>query len=485
MLKLRGGKVLQKLKDMVNAETTETVNATEKNQSILDMLEAAEQENTDISAVLEKTENPEDIESIENMESAVKENTLVDTAVQPPVYIEPVKISDTYAEAGTAVIFSCYYPEAVSYNWETYNILTKSWEPIESVINIDELQRKASIITITVNEDVKDIMIRCTAYMADNTEQIDVASLYTIPEIKQIKTDSSYTANAGRYLCSKEIPVNVTYQNGTTDNLIGVYGLVFVEKAENREFSTNEIGNNVETITTINTEHGYSYIGTDDKELILRYRCKDRVCDTNLLVNGKDLEAPQITGVEISDFAIRNIDEPVKVNVSIHAEDNDTPYPYLEYAFLPTGSEPQESDWGKKMSFEKEITKNGIWIAYCRDQSGNVAKQEKEIIAVGQKAPEIKVRLENNDWCQSNKIIVDAKDELSVLFSFVCPETGEDSGWIERNEYSVSRNSIWKIQAKDAAGNIASEEITISNIDSQIPVIKEIREGANQNEDNN
>ena len=70
------------------------------------------------------------------------------------------------------------------------------------------------------------------------------------------------------------------------------------------------------------------------------------------------------------------------------------------------------------MSFEKEITKNGIWIAYCRDQSGNVAKQEKEIIAVDQKAPEIKVRLENNDWCQSNKIIVDAKDELSVLFSF-------------------------------------------------------------------
>ena len=100
MLKLRGGKVLQKLKDMVNAETTETVNATEKNQSILDMLEAAEQENTDISAVLENTENSEDIGSIENMESAVKVNTSADTAVQQPVYIEPVKIADTYAEAG-------------------------------------------------------------------------------------------------------------------------------------------------------------------------------------------------------------------------------------------------------------------------------------------------------------------------------------------------------------------------------------------------
>ncbi len=108
MLKLRGGKVLQKLKDMVNAETTETVNATEKNQSILDMLEAAEQENTDISAVLENTDNSEDIGSIENMESAVKVNTSADTAVQQPVYIEPVKIADL---ARNLILLSGHKPE--------------------------------------------------------------------------------------------------------------------------------------------------------------------------------------------------------------------------------------------------------------------------------------------------------------------------------------------------------------------------------------
>ena len=253
---------------------------------------------------------------------------------------------------------------------------------------------------------------------------------------------------------------------------------MFVDSFESSETAYSDTGNIIETITTVNTECEYSYVDAGEKQFVIRYRDKAYAYDANLTVISTDKEAPVISAVSISDFEISNIDKPVSVEVSITAEDNDTPYPELMYAFLPQETElDEEIDWTANPKFEKNIDKNGIWIAYCKDKSGNIAAFEKKIIAVDQKAPELALTLENADWCQSNKIIAAAKDELSITYLFTCPETGEDSGWTDRNEYDVSKNGTWEVQAKDAAGNIAVKEITVSNIDTQMPVIKGITEG--------
>lgn len=340
----------------------------------------------------------------------------------------------------------------------------------------DELYRDVSYIEISASQNTNDaVMVRCTTELDNGEKIVDAASVYTVSDIIKIAADE-YATDCGKWLTSREIPVKVTYRDGSTETIAGLEGLVFVEKIESSELSYTDTGNIVETVTTVNTECDYSYIGTERKEMSLRYRNGDKVCDTAMVVTGKDNLEPEITTVSLSDFAVNNSDEPVKVTVSIQAEDNDTPYPYLQYAFIPADRKLTEEDWVSKNTFEKDITQNGTWIAYCKDQSGNISALEKDIIAVDQKAPELTVRLLNDDWCKSNKIIAEAKDQLSVTYLFSCAETGEESGWTDRNEFEVAKNGTWKVQAKDAAGNISSKDVVISNIDTQMPVIRGITE---------
>lgn len=447
-----------------------------------------EETNDEEISISEMLHNSEYMSTVEAMEKVQTENfdemeayatshkeQPTEKIEEEPLTSEIIELSDIYAETGSDVNFKCYNLNAESYIWETYDIVQKEWILSEgAVIKKDELNRQVSVFNITANQEQ---MIRCTINLNNGEKISKIASLFVIPHIAKITVKENCTFNAGSYISSRDIPVKVTYEDGKTDTLTGIYGISFVDTMENKELTTNESGNIVETVTTINTECEYTYIGVEEKELILRYRNKETVYDSKLIVSGKDLIIPEILSVEISDFEVSNVDKPVNVKVSISAEDNETPYPYLEYAFLPKGTNPREKDWNKRMSFEQKITKNGVWKAYCRDSSGNIAIFEKEIIAVDQRKPIIKVSLENAEWCTSNKIIVNAQDELSVLYQFTCPESGEDSGWITRNEYEINKNSTWKIQVKDAAGNISSESITVDNIDNQLPVIKEITEG--------
>lgn len=397
--------------------------------------------------------------------------------IQEPLTENSIELADVYAMSGAEVKLKCYYPEAVSYSWEKYDMQDNEWEALDNENVTDELYREISTVTVTVPDSQSDaVMVRCTVKPESGEDITDTASVYPISGITGISVSDAYVTGCSEWLPSMEVPVQVDFEDGTTEKIIGLNGLVFVDRLESSEITYSDTGNIIETVTTVNTECEYSYVEAGEKELVLRYRDNDRIFDTAFIVTGKDMEAPVISNVSLSDFAISNVDEPVTVEVSITAEDNETPYPKLVYAFLPQGTEPQEADWTTKGSFEKDIGKNGIWIAYCKDQSGNIATYEKKIIAVDQKAPNLKLALANTQWCQSNKILADADDELAVTYLFTCPETGEDSGWTDRNEYEVSRNGTWQVQAKDAAGNVAVKDIKVSNIDTQMPVIKQITE---------
>lgn len=201
--------------------------------------------------------------------------------------------------------------------------------------------------------------------------------------------------------------------------------------------------------------------------------------DAVVMMIAEDRTPPEIKELSIGDFDVSTIDQPVPVTITIIAEDEVTAYPELAYAFLPEGEEPEEEDWiTGNSTLDVSITQNGTWVAYCKDENGNIATQERDMIVVDNKPPVVNLSLEYDTWCSENRIIVEAKDRLSMEYCYSCTQTGEDSGWIARNEYSITQNGIWKVKVKDAVGNVTEQEISVDNIDHQAPVIRRITEKA-------
>ena len=218
----------------------------------------------------------------------------------------------------------------------------------------------------------------------------------------------------------------------------GMAGCAYDSKAYPREswFATDTVtvsGNRVETTTIVMTECNYAYIGLEEKQLQLRYHPFDeKSTETALRVEGIDRQAPVIIAVNVSPFEISNVDKDTLLTVSIEAEDDQTPYPYLEYAFVFEDQQPLEDDWTRKASFDINVSRNGKYIAYVRDQSGNISHQDQQLITVDTKAPVIvSTELKNKEgFCKSNTIHVEATDSSEIYYRYLCNEEGMDSEWI-------------------------------------------------------
>lgn len=310
----------------------------------------------------------QDLGEVEKYATSHKDDTLV--------LSEPVK--DTYTQAYSLIQLRCWYPEGESYMWEIYNAQTDAWKiPADCVdVQTDELGRHLSVLSVQTGAE--DVPVRCTVFMAEGETVTDEAVVHIIPDIVAIKAEAEdYTADAGTYISGKDIPLLVSYADGTQDTVTGLYGVTFLDRQEDREYSVDENGHAVEIVTTINTFYEYARIEPDDRELLLRCCAREQDFETKLTVSGKDA------------------------------------------------------------------------------------------------APVVSVSLENpEDWCETNKLIVNASDYSSVEYRFINEE--EDSGWTERNEYAISRNGTWEIQVRDASGNVTAETVTVSNIDNQKPVIEKI-----------
>lgn len=399
-------------------------------------------------------------------------------AVAMPLTEDAVALSDIYAAPGTMVRLECYHPDATDYAWEIYDRRRHAWEGADSEMLTDELHRPVSALHITA-EGTDTTAARCTIQMADGDAVTESASVYIIPEIEGISVAEEHVTDAGRYVSSREIPVHVSYTDGTGADITGLYGLSFVDSTTEKELSSDEDGNIIETITRTNVEHAYTYIGSEEKDLILRYRSGTAgdAIDTGMTVLGKDLCPPVISDISVGGYEISNVDIPVTAIVRIAATDDKTPYPDLEYAFLPNDAGvdpiPQDTDWTKAPEFELDIAQNGTWTAFCRDRGGNVASMEEEIVVVDQKAPVMTISLEDIGWCRSTWLCVGAEDYLPVEYRVISPD-GTDSGWTGQERYEVSSNGTWEVQARDSAGNISTGSLSVGNIDRQEPVIVSI-----------
>lgn len=425
------------------------------------------------------------INSVDEELPEKQDHDQIDTEQEPkeiqPLTEAEIRLTDVYAEEGKEAVFFCYNKAAASYEWEVFDVTSNSWMPApeESVVlGKDELYREVSSFKISGEDNKDDIMVRCILHPNEEAEDIvQTAFLHTIKgSIKDIIPEK-YETDANNYICARDIPVKVIYEDNTEEIITGLNGLFFISQNEETEYSTSVSGNRIDTITTTISECSYILIGDEEKTIRMRYSGKNGTdIEAEVRLMGQDLEAPVISNVEISPYEITNVDSAVTLTISITAEDNVTLYPYLKYAFLLADCEVTEEDWRKENAFDVEIEKNGIYAAYVKDAAGNIAKDEREIITVDTKAPVIKVTLAETDWCKSNQIIVKAKDYSELKYCFTCKDDNTSSDWISYDNYTVDKNGTYVVQVKDAAGNIAEEEIIVSNIDKEAPVIRDIIE---------
>ncbi len=428
----------------------------------------------ELVAMLNKTARKKQIKST---------NTASDNEVEPQTEAITdcaVKLIDIYTETGNAVIFKCFDAAAESYEWEYYDLSAKNWvtaAPENVGLYEDELHRQVS--GLKIEAATHELMVRCILHFSTKEDQVQEASLFILPDqIKEISVEDTIV-EANTYLRAMELPVNVTYADGTTDIITGLYDIYFISTTEEKENSTSVSGNRVETTTLITTECDYLYVEQEEKSIPIRYHPETaKEIETECVITGKDMQAPVISDFSISPYEISNIDKAVTLTISISADDDITPYPELEYAFMFADEEPAEENWGRKSSFDVSVERNGTYTAYVRDQAGNVATMEKQIITVDNKAPIISsITLSyatESGWCKSNTIIVDAYDSGNMSYRYVSKAKETDSDWITYSEYEVEANGTWVIQVKDSAGNISEGEIVISNIDREAPVIKSI-----------
>ncbi|MCM1125006.1 MAG: hypothetical protein NC429_00905 [Lachnospiraceae bacterium] len=391
---------------------------------------------------------------------------------------QKVRLKDVYSVKGEDIFFRCFDPEAEAYAWEYYDTSAEKWvtAPDSSVsLRPDELGRTVSMFQLQKNEADNETMARCTLKFNGKEAEVQTASLYLIDNIEKIAVKDLET-DANRYLGADELPVTVFYKDGREEELTGLAGMYFVATEENTDYDLTVSGNRIETTTIVRTECEYYNTGTDSREVLVRCRTAGQeAVETICRITGKDTKPPEIKEVTTSPFEVSGIDQPVDMTITITAEDETTPYPELEYAFLYSDQEPAEADWQKNPSFDASIERNGTYLAYARDQSGNVGKLEKEIITVDTKAPVIsEVTLSEEAWCQCLTILVTARDAGEISYSYENRTAGINSGWLTYNEYTIDTNGSWIIKARDAAGNTAETEITISNIDKEAPVIQRI-----------
>lgn len=428
------------------------------------------------------TELPEETEENADKvpEEQTPESTVKETESKPDPLDDSIMVpTDMYVEKGHPAAFKAYHPQAEEYQWEIYDTDTESWQkaPEEAVsVRKDELLREISSLQLTSDRDQS---IRCQIGTVSGIPLTYEADLHILSGKIQSITADEFRVQMGEYVCAMDIPVKVTYQDGNQDEITGLSGLYFMSQKESTKASATEYGNLKETITTIRTACDYDHVeDMGSKDVVLCYRPSEEVSmDIPIAIKGVDMTPPQITSLIVDDYEISTVDETVPVTVTIKAIDDVTPTRNLEYAFLPEGVDIQEAKWMKEASFKADIDQNGNWTAYVKDESGNIASKEQNLVVVDNKAPKIELHLENqNGWCKDNKIYVSAEDALPVQYRYLCENTGEDSGWIDGSSKGIRENGIWKIQVRDSIGNMAEQSITIENIDTQPPVIRSIEE---------
>lgn len=122
------------------------------------------------------------------------------------------------------------------------------------------------------------------------------------------------------------------------------------------------------------------------------------------------------------------------------------------------------------------ITMNGIYTVFVKDAVGNVANASIEIHNIDKTAPYILLETDVKEPTTGKVIIsVDANDTSGLATE---PYSWDGITWSNQNTQAVTMNGTYVVYVRDSLGNVASENITVSNIfvpdsvDREPPIIK-------------
>lgn len=306
-------------------------------------------------------------------------------------------LHDLYAGSGQTVRFRIYHPGATNHTWEYYDMDSRKWLPAEGNTGeeADASGRLMAYADFVAPADQQALMIRClyvygTAGAGGQVSEI--AYLKTLSqEISQLSLDGEITAEAGSLLASCDTTVEVTYMDGSSEMIEGLYGLYFMESSETEEsefLSIDGILTERKVQTVINRFQPYCMVPEGETTVTLAYIPGEGSAGEPFqlpgTVIGTDEEPPEITQVDmLGRKGISDSEEEISLLVS--AEDNVTPYPGLQYAVVQKDTdtavgdvdagEIAEAEWssGPVLTLQLRKNSNSVWFLGCRDQAGNVS----------------------------------------------------------------------------------------------------------------
>lgn len=306
-------------------------------------------------------------------------------------------LHDLYAGSGQTVRFRIYHPGATNHTWEYYDMDSRKWLPAEGNTGeeADASGRLMAYADFVAPADQQALMIRCLYVYgtADAGGQVsEIAYLKTLPqEISQLSLAGDVSAEAGSLLASCDTTVEVTYMDGSSEMIEGLYGLYFMESSETEEsefLSIDGILTERKVQTVINRFQPYYTVPKGETTVTLAYipggGSAGESFQLSGTITGTDKEPPEVTQVDmLNRKEISDSEEEISLLVS--AEDNVTPYPDLQYALVQKDTDTAvgdvdagkiaEEEWssGPVLTLQLRKDSNSVWFLGCRDQAGNVS----------------------------------------------------------------------------------------------------------------
>lgn len=302
---------------------------------------------------------------------------------------ENILLHDLYASSGQTVKFHLYCAGASNYLWEYYDVDSRKWLPAEGNTGeeMDAYGRYVAYADFVA--DQPELMIRCLYDTEDATGQSEIAYLKALPqEISQLSLADDITAEAGELLESCNIAVKVTYTDGSSDTLEGLYGLYFVESEESESSEillTDGILTEKKVLTVLSHYKQCCVVPEGESCFTMAYIPGKESPKLQLtgVITGMDGEPPEIFQVDILDREKLPDSENESLTILVTAEDNVTPYPGLQYAVIEKDmgtvaddidiGKIAEEDWFSGPKATVTLKKSSTWFLCCRDQAGNVS----------------------------------------------------------------------------------------------------------------
>ncbi|MDD4795934.1 MAG: prepilin-type N-terminal cleavage/methylation domain-containing protein [Bacilli bacterium] len=252
---------------------------------------------------------------------------------------------------------------------------------------------------------------------------------------------------------------DVTISANINDNESGIgYYTINLNKCDNFKKT------NANSITEVISQNGqYSVCAKD---------ISGNVTESKLTISNIDKTLPVINNIK-----------QFTVGLGITATIADNQSKVVAYAINQTSNESSVT-WTNisataSTNISKAVAKIGTYYIWAKDLAGNVSK--KSFVVVDNIKPTVtNVKATPTAWTKGNVTIsASISDNESGIASYAInlnscgTYTSTTAATISK---TVSANGTYSVCAKDVAGNVTENKITISNIDKTLPVINNIKQ---------